>query len=68
MEGIDAAEGRDYLRADDAASFAEAVLHLLSDRPLRESLAAHARTTVERGYTQDVVTKRLNALYDQICL
>jgi polysaccharide biosynthesis protein PslH len=68
MEGIDAAEGRDYLRADDAASFAEAVLHLLSDRSLRESLAAHARTTVKRGYTQDVVTKRLNALYDQICL
>ena len=66
MEGIEARPGHDYLRADDPASFADAVQHLLENSPLRQALAAHARDTVERGYTQSVVTERLSALYAQL--
>jgi polysaccharide biosynthesis protein PslH len=66
MEGIDASAGHDYLRADDAASFAESVRHLLDDPSLQRSLARHARQVVQRGYTQAVVTERLASLYQRL--
>jgi glycosyltransferase involved in cell wall biosynthesis len=66
MEGIEASAGHDYLRADDAASFADAVRHLLEDPSLRRSLAKHARQVVEHGYTQAVVTERLAGLYQRL--
>jgi glycosyltransferase involved in cell wall biosynthesis len=66
MEGIDASAGRDYLRADDAASFAESVRHLLDDPGLQRALAMNARQLVERGYTQAIVTERLASLYQRL--
>ncbi|HEX3246853.1 MAG TPA: glycosyltransferase family 4 protein [Chloroflexota bacterium] len=67
MEGIEARPGHDYLRADDPASFADAVQHLLQNNALRQALAVHARVVVERGYPQSVVAERLSALYAQLC-
>ena len=66
MEGIDASPGRDYLRADDAASFAQAVQHLLGNTILQRSLASHAREVVKGSYTQATVTERLTGLYQQL--
>jgi glycosyltransferase involved in cell wall biosynthesis len=66
MEGIHALAGRDYLRADDAASFAQSVLRLVDNPGLQRSLAKHARQVVERGYTQAIVTERLTSLYQQL--
>ncbi|MFN0073365.1 MAG: glycosyltransferase family 4 protein [Chloroflexota bacterium] len=67
MEGIEALAGRDYLRADDPASFAEAVAHLLQNPSLQSALSANGRRVVERGYTQAVVTERLGKLYQRLC-
>jgi glycosyltransferase involved in cell wall biosynthesis len=67
MEGIEARPGHDYLRADDPASFADAVEHLLENNALRQALAVHARVVVERGYQQSVVTEGLSRLYGQLC-
>ena len=50
IEGLDALEGRDYLRRDDAASMAAAILDLTSDGALRSSLARAARQLVEERF------------------
>src|SRR5581483_3269969 len=46
-EGIAAVPGRDLLVADDPASFADAVVHVLTDRALAARLATSARAFVE---------------------
>ena len=50
IEGLDALEGRDYLRRDDAPSMAAAILELTSDDALRSSLARAARQLVEERF------------------
>ena len=49
-EGNAARADREYLRADTAAGFAEAVLLLLRDEARRRALGAAARALVEREY------------------
>lgn len=66
MEGIEAIPNQDYLLADDPEAFARSVARLLENRELRRSLARRGRSLVERLYTLDVVTERLNALYDRL--
>lgn len=66
MEGINAIEGRDYLRADDPASFAESIHQLLLDQALQASLASSGRKIVERGYTQEIVNQRLTQVYQKL--
>lgn len=46
LEGLQAVPGRDVLQADDPAHFAQAVLRLLTDRPLRRTLGKSARRYV----------------------
>ncbi len=48
--GLDAVPDRDLLVADDARSFADAVLKLLDDHALAERLARNARALVEQRY------------------
>ncbi len=50
FEGVDAVPGRDLLVADDAASFAAAVIDLLQHPARRVAIGAHARACVERNY------------------
>ncbi|MCH7614790.1 MAG: TIGR03087 family PEP-CTERM/XrtA system glycosyltransferase [Nitrospinae bacterium] len=49
--GIDATDGREILIADNPQTFARSVMELLSDAQLRESLAANARSFVEKHYS-----------------
>lgn len=50
IEGLDATPERDYLRRDDAASLAMAILSLLDDDALRNGISRHARQLVEERF------------------
>lgn len=49
--------------AGDPPALAQALGRLLGDEPLRASLAAQARATVQQQYSTDVVLGRLDAIY-----
>jgi glycosyltransferase involved in cell wall biosynthesis len=61
-EGNEATDGVHYLRADDAASFAAAIVRLLRDRAERDRLARAGRAFVEERYAVDVVARSLEEL------
>lgn len=50
FEGIEATPGKDLLLAADESSFAGAVIDLLENAGLRDSLGGNARQAVERNY------------------
>lgn len=50
-EGLDITDGRDILLADSPRAFADQVLRLLQDAPLRARVSAEARRLVEQRYT-----------------
>jgi glycosyltransferase involved in cell wall biosynthesis len=54
-EGLETIHGRHLLIADDAASFAAAVLRLLQDQQLAARLAAEGRSLVERRYRWEAI-------------
>lgn len=54
-EGLDAVDGYNILIRDDPQSFAHAVLDVLTNTTLRESLAANARTTAESKYSWESI-------------
>lgn len=64
IEGLDAQDGRDYLRRDDAASIAAAILDLFSNTALRDSLSRAARKLVEERFGFRVAA----AAFERICL
>jgi glycosyltransferase involved in cell wall biosynthesis len=51
VEGLPVVDGEHYLRADDAASFAAAVVRLMRDRSLASRLALAARSLVAERYS-----------------
>jgi glycosyltransferase involved in cell wall biosynthesis len=61
-EGLDVEDGRHVLLADDAETFAEAVVRLLGDARLREALARRAREHVRR-YDWGAVGDLLNDVF-----
>jgi polysaccharide biosynthesis protein PslH len=63
MEGIAAEPGEHYLAADDAPSFATAVVRLLDDAALRERLAERARRLVQERYDWRAVAPALLSVY-----
>jgi len=65
-EGIAAAPGRDFLRADSPAEFADACLHLLEHPEQAAAMAARARRLIETTYDWSAVGKRLGAIYSQL--
>jgi glycosyltransferase involved in cell wall biosynthesis len=65
-EGIAAAPGREFLRADSPAEFADACLRLLENPDEAAALAAHARRLIETTYDWSAVGKRLGAVYSQL--
>ena len=52
-EGLDVADGRELLVAETPAAFADAVVRVLKDPPLRESIGRSARAFVLRSHTWD---------------
>ena len=62
-EGLHLEHERDFLLADDAASFAAAIERLLRDRSLWERLA-HAATDVAERHSEETVADALFAALD----
>ena len=58
-EGLTARDGGNILIRDDAESFADAVVQILSDRELRTSLENAARKTAQETYDWDVLAEKL---------
>ena len=62
-EGLDARDGENILIRDDPREFAEAILSLRSDEPLRLKLEKGARKTAEEHYSWDVIGPSMVASY-----
>lgn len=63
VEGLPLEPGTHYERADDTATFAQAVLHLLSNAARRRQLSAAARAYVEANFS----SRRVASAFEQIC-
>jgi glycosyltransferase involved in cell wall biosynthesis len=66
LSGTPLIDGRDVLIADGDAKFAEAVVRLLSDSELRNSLACEALRKAESEYSWDSITSAFEELYREI--
>jgi glycosyltransferase involved in cell wall biosynthesis len=64
-EGLPFRSGRELCIADEPAHFAEAVVTLLHDRPLRNSIAAAARKIVVEKYGWSAVVDRVEEILDE---
>jgi sugar transferase (PEP-CTERM/EpsH1 system associated) len=65
-EGIDVEDQKHLLIADDPASFASAVLHLLDNAPVATALAKAGRDLVDRHYRWETVVHDLEMFYDEL--
>jgi glycosyltransferase involved in cell wall biosynthesis len=65
-EGLDVVDGENILIRDDPASFAEAVLTVLSDRALRERLEAGGRESAVRTYSWPIIGDHLRRCYFEL--
>ena len=66
FEGIAAVPGEHLLSADDATSYAEAVIRLLCDAQEGRRLSGHARQLVEARYDYRTACRPLDAIYEQL--
>jgi glycosyltransferase involved in cell wall biosynthesis len=66
LSGTPLIDGRHALIADDDAKFADAVVRLLSDSDLRESLSREARRLAEAEYSWASITSAFEELYREI--
>jgi glycosyltransferase involved in cell wall biosynthesis len=65
-EGLDAVDGENILVRDTPEAFAEAVVQVLRDAPLRAHLEGNARRTAVETYSWSVVGRRLRAAYGEL--
>lgn len=65
-EGNMACDGEEILLRDDAISFAQGVVELLSNSDLRRALGANARRLVEEEYSWQSVGKRFCEVYEKV--
>jgi sugar transferase (PEP-CTERM/EpsH1 system associated) len=64
-QGVEARHEREYLVADDAAAFADAVCRLLRDRVRASELGRAARAFVEAHYDWEVVFRHLDDILER---
>ena len=64
VEGLGLKAGTHYLNADNAADFSAAVIKLLHDKDLHQTLSRNAREYVEKNFSSELVAKR----FEHICL
>ena len=62
-EGLEATNGVNILIRDDPKGFADAILAVLRDEPLRRRLGENGRLTARRLYGWDVVGRRMIDVY-----
>ena len=65
-EGLDASDGADLLLADAPVTFSDAIVRLLEDAPLRQSLIARARDYVERVHDWSLIADRQLEIYREL--
>jgi glycosyltransferase involved in cell wall biosynthesis len=65
-EGLSVTDGDHLLIADSPRQFAEKTVRLLSDRALRQRIAANARRLVANHYDWDVVAEQLMQIYAEM--
>ncbi|MCL5962026.1 MAG: glycosyltransferase [Chloroflexi bacterium] len=65
-QGIRATDGVDLLVADGANDFARAVVNLLSNASLRQSLGSNALKLVAQKYDWKVILPKIDDLYDDL--
>lgn len=66
LEGIEAQSGKEILIAEGVSQFAQAVLRLLSDPALKDTLSSKGRRLVEERYDWRVVLKQVEGVYKQL--
>jgi len=66
LSGTPLVDGRDAMVADDDTKFADAVVRVLSDSELRNSLAREARRKAEVEYSWDSISARFEGLYREV--
>lgn len=62
IEGLQVSDGENFLRADDAPTFARAILDLLQDRAKRARIATAARALVEERFSWKRVARQFEAI------
>jgi polysaccharide biosynthesis protein PslH len=65
-EGLEIAAGKDFLAADDPATFAESIKMLLTEAGLYQSISQHARKTVEERYDWLGAARKMSRIYDRV--
>ena len=65
-EGIEAKPGRDILVADDPGAFSSAVVSILREHGLAETLSKNGREFVRRRYSLDAVMDKIESAYREI--
>jgi glycosyltransferase involved in cell wall biosynthesis len=68
LSGTPLIDGRHAMIADGDAEFAEAVVRLLSDPGLRDSLSSEARRKAEEEYSWNSITSAFEGLYREILM
>ncbi|MBI3243383.1 MAG: glycosyltransferase [Chloroflexi bacterium] len=66
VEGLDLVSGRDILIADTPSEFSKAVLSLLDDPALRETLSRNGRRAVAAKYDWQIVGQMLNEFVERL--
>ncbi|NSW52288.1 MAG: glycosyltransferase [Anaerolineae bacterium] len=66
LEGIEAISGEHVLVADDPGNFAGAVIDLLRNEQLQQTLGNNGRKLVEQHYDQQIVLRKLDELYPPV--
>ncbi len=64
VEGLEVADGRELVLADEPVEFARVLVALLGDAARRQALGRAARAFVERGYGWEAIGPRLEAVYN----
>jgi polysaccharide biosynthesis protein PslH len=67
-EGIDVADGRDIVIADDVTLFAKRMHELLEDAPRRKVIGVAARSLIESGYSPVALARPLLSFYATLAL
>lgn len=65
-EGLPFRDGRELRIADHPQDFAQAVVELLTNAPIRESIATVAREEVVRKHSWEVVVDRVEEILEQV--
>jgi glycosyltransferase involved in cell wall biosynthesis len=64
--GIEIISGQNAVIADDPQDFALKVIELLRDDGLRQWIAAEARRSVMANHSWEILTDRLNGLFEEV--